>query len=200
MKANKCKHLVSAMPNTSDPTQMTLSPMFDAADDDTIAISNVSRRQNDLLPQVYASTTTLVPQLLNTVTIARDHAIADTGATSIFIMDGIDVVNKRVATSPLTINLPDGKQVKSSHICDITIPGLPTILMGHIVPSLTVALLIGIRPLCKAGCKVIFDDKKCEVVFDNKVILRGHKDPSTDLWTLPINKKVWTAPGPNVLP
>jgi hypothetical protein len=27
----------------------------------------------------------------------------------------------------------------------------------------------------------------CDVIYNNKVILRGTKDPSTDLWTLPIN-------------
>ncbi len=48
------------------------------------------------------------------------------------------------------INLPDGKKVQSTHVCDINIPGLPTILTGHIVPSLTITSLIGIRPLCKA--------------------------------------------------
>jgi hypothetical protein len=86
-------------------------------------------------------------------------------------MEGVDVVNKCIATTPLTINLPDGTKVKSSHVCDIEIPGLPTILLGHIVPSLTVALLIGIRPLCKADCKVTFDDKKCDVILDGKFIL-----------------------------
>jgi hypothetical protein len=100
-------------------------------------------------------------QVITAVTIARDHAIADTGATSIFIMDGVDVINKRVASKPLTINLLDSKKVQSSHVCDIEIPGLPTVLTGHIVPSLTVTSLIGILPLCKAGCNVIFDDLKC---------------------------------------
>jgi hypothetical protein len=64
------------------------------------------------------------------------------------------------------------------------------------VPTLAVASLIGMRPLCKAGCKIIFDDKKCEVVFKEKVILRGFKDASTDLWTLPIpTKGMQTTPG-----
>jgi hypothetical protein len=64
------------------------------------------------------------------------------------------------------------------------------------VPTLAVASLIGIRPLCKAGCKVIFDDKKCEVVYKEKVILRGFKDASTDLWMLPIPiKGMRTTPG-----
>jgi hypothetical protein len=141
-----------------------------------------------------------MPQYLNALTIATNQAIADTGATSIFIMEGADVNNKCPATVPLTIDLPDGKWVQSTHVCDIRIPGLPTVLTGHIVPSLRIASLIGIRPLCKAGCKVIFDNKKCNVVFDGVVILRGFKDPSTNLWTLPNPTKVCTAPGPTVLP
>ncbi len=51
--------------------------------------------------------------------------------------------------------------VGSTHVCDYKIPGLPTLLEGHIVPELTVALLIGIRVLCKAGCVVIFTDTMC---------------------------------------
>ncbi len=120
-------------------------------------------------------------EALNAITIDAQQAIADTGATSIFIMDGVDVDNKRVASNPITINLPDGRKVISTHKCDIIIPGLPTRLVGHVVPGLAVASLVGIRPLCKAGCKVIFDDEKCDVVFNGKVILQGLKDPSTDL-------------------
>ncbi len=111
-----------------------------------------------------------MPQYLNAIMIATNQAIANTGATSIFIMEGADVDNKRIGTDPLTINLPDGKKVVSTHVCDIKIPGLPTMLMGHILPSLKVASLIEIRPLCKAGCKVVFDNEKCEVIFNNKVI------------------------------
>ena len=102
-------------------------------------------------------------------------------------MDGVDVVNKRIATQPLTINLPDGRKVKSSHICDITIPGLPLILTGHVVPHLAIASLIGIRPLCDAGCTVTFDINKCDVIYKGNVILRGLKDEATGLWTLPID-------------
>jgi hypothetical protein len=141
-----------------------------------------------------------MPQYLNALTIATNQAIADMGATSIFIIEGANVDNKRPASAPLTINLPDDKQILSTHVCDIQIPSLPTVLTGHIVPSLSIASLIGIRLLCKAGCKVIFDNKKCDVVFNRVVILRGFKDPSTDLWTLPLPTKVCPAPGPTVLP
>jgi len=51
--------------------------------------------------------------------------------------------------------------------------------------------LIGIHILCKVGCKVVFDNEKCEVFYKNKIILRGYNDPTTDLWTLPIfNDKI----------
>ncbi len=140
------------------------------------------------------------PQYLNALTIATNQAIADTGATSIFTMDGLDIFKKRVARKPLTINLPDGKQIMSTHICDIIIPGLPTVLTGHIVPSLRVASLIGICLLCKAGCTVIFDIQKCNVIFNGDVILKGYKDPVTHIWMLPFPTRVCTAPGPNVLP
>jgi hypothetical protein len=105
------------------------------------------------------------PQYLNAITIIANLAIADTGATSIFIMEGVQVANKCITVKPLMINLPDGKKVMSMHICDINIPGLPTALIGHIIPSLAIASLIGIQPLCKAGCKVVFNNKKCDVIF-----------------------------------
>jgi hypothetical protein len=190
--ANKCKHLVSAGTITSDPTQIYLGYL----DNKTVAASKVSLPR---LAQVCSAVPAPMDQVITAVTVARDHAIADTGATTIFIMDGIDVINKRVASKPLTINLPDSNKVQSSHVCDFEIPGLPTVLTGHIVPSLTVTSLIGICPLCKAGCKVIFDDLKCDVVYDGNVILRGHKDPSTDLWTLLTGKNDCTTPGPNIL-
>jgi hypothetical protein len=116
------------------------------------------------------------------------------GATSIFIMDSVDVVNKRPAKKPLVICMPDGWQMQSTHICDITIPGLPTILMRHIVLHLAVALLIGIWPLCNAGCTVAFNKDKCDVIFERKVILQGYKDVLTNLWTLMINGcgDMWT--------
>ena len=48
------------------------------------------------------------------------------------------------------------------------------------------ASLIRIRVLCKAGSKIVFNDEKCEVFYNNDIILQGYKDQTTDLWTLPI--------------
>jgi hypothetical protein len=118
--------------------------------------------------------------------IPTTHAVADTGAIMVFVLKGTKMKNILPAVTPLVIDLPDGTVVRSTHICDYETPGLPTRLEAHILPDLTVASLIGIRILCKAGCVVIFTDKACYVMYGGKVILRGYKDPSTDLWILPI--------------
>jgi hypothetical protein len=126
------------------------------------------------------------------MTIASNEAIADTGATQIFVMDGIPVHNRRKTTCPLKVALADGRQVMSTHMCDIIIPGLPTTLVGHIVPELSIASLFGIRVLTEAGCTVKFDIEKCVVKYNGQIILTGMKDPTTDLWTLPIGDSAGT--------
>jgi hypothetical protein len=119
--------------------------------------------------------------------IPPTHAVADTRTILVFVLKGTQMRNIWPTTNPLlTISLPDGKVVKSTHMCNFELPGLPTILEGHITPDLTVALLIGIRILYKAGCSVIFTKTACYVMYRGKVIASGYKDPITDLWVLPI--------------
>jgi hypothetical protein len=117
-------------------------------------------------------------------------------------MEGAAIDSKRIAVSPLTINLPDGKKIQSTHVCNINIPGLPTTLTGQIVPSLTIASLIGIKASLQSRMQsVTFDNKKCDVIFNRKVISRGFNNPSTDLWMLSIpNGMVGTTPGEHLLP
>jgi hypothetical protein len=114
---------------------------------------------------------------------ARMHAVADTGTTSLFVMEGLKMSNVKIAKKPLSINLPDGEVLKSMHTCNMIILGLPTVLTGHIVQGLTMASLVGIRILCKAGCQVIFTEEYCDIMYNGKLILRGYKGPQIDLWT-----------------
>jgi hypothetical protein len=113
--------------------------------------------------------------------IPHQVAIADSGATQIFIMEGMPVTNKRTTTCPLKVAIADGRQVLLTHICDVDIPGLPVTLVGHIIPYLSIASLFGIRVLTDVGCTVTFDVNKCVVYFKGNEILHGYKDPTTDL-------------------
>jgi hypothetical protein len=111
-------------------------------------------------------------------------------------MKGTPVKSLRLADHPITITLLNGSKVVLNHICDITIPGLSTILTGHIILGITMASLIGIRIRCKAGCKVTFNTEKFEVIYKDTIILHGCNDPTMDLWTLLFtpNKIVKTTP------
>ena len=167
------------------------------SDDITVVTDNLSTRRQ----QICASS--IHPRKPS---IPITHAVADTGATSIMIMKKTsNMKNVRPATKPLKINLPDGSIVQSTHICDLEIPGLPHVLEGHIVPDLTVASLVGIRILCKLGCTVVFTDTACYVFYQEQLILTGYKDPSTDLWVLPITPdaieetKLRTSQGQDIL-
>jgi hypothetical protein len=91
--------------------------------------------------------------------------IITASATSVMVMRGTPMKNICPATNPLNINLPDRKVVKSTHVCDLKVPGLPYVLEGHIIPNLTVASLIGIRILCNVGCIVVFMNAACHVMY-----------------------------------
>ncbi len=68
-------------------------------------------------------------------------------------------------------------------MCDINIPGLPTTLTSQIMPNMTNASIFCFRILHKAGCQVLFDDNKCQVIYNSNIILTGYKDPASNLWT-----------------
>ncbi len=116
--------------------------------------------------------------------IAPNEAIADSGATQIFVMEGTLILNKEKTTCPFKVTLANGRRVLSTHMCDIVIPGLPTTLVGHIVPELSIASLFGIHVLTEAGCRVKVDNKKCVIKYNGKTILVGMKDPTTDLFAI----------------
>ena len=120
----------------------------------------------------------------NMMSFAKTHAVANMGATSLFVMEGLNMSNVQIGTNPLSINLPDGAIVKSMHTCNIIIPGLLTGLTGHIILGLAMASLVGIRILFDSGCTVTFTEKYCNVMYTGKLILTGYKDPQTELWTL----------------
>ncbi len=172
---NKLKNVLAPSLKSPYPTK-NIPPATASNDDDdaTVITSNISAMR---VHTPHHALGMLVGPLLT---------IADTGATLLFLTKGAPCLNKRRATTPILVTLPDGRKIFSSHTCDVAIPGLPTVLTGHIMPDMTTASLLGIRILCKAGCKVVFDDKNCQVIFEDNVILTGYKDPVSNLWMLPM--------------
>jgi hypothetical protein len=154
-------------------------------DDITVPTSNVANKRWTIKSYCTHALKHIVHQELagGVFQLPMKHAVTDLGATQIFVMDGTPVINKRPTTQPLQVALADGHQVMSTHMCSIQINGLPVTLTGHIIPNLSIASLFGIRILMEAGCDVTFTKGDCIIKYNGKIILRGEKDPSTDLWT-----------------
>ena len=130
--------------------------------------------------------------LLETITLTRNNihkwAILDSGATSNFLMTTAHVANKERIDDGITVSLPDGNKVKSTHECTLNIPGLPiTARHGHIIPGLASHSLMSVVTLCNAGCEVTFNKTSVRVVFDGKVIMTGRKCHRTGLWMVPLD-------------
>ena len=139
----------------------------------------------DELPHVFLINNT------NHLSNVIHYALSDSGATAHFLMKGAPATNVKVATAPISITLPNGKTIKSTHTCNLDIPWLPSsVTEAHIVPGLSHSSLISTRKFCEAGCKVIFDVNECRVYYNKKLVLSGGRDPRTGLWQLPVNPTI----------
>ena len=74
-------------------------------------------------------------------------------------------------SNPISINLPDGSVIKSTHTCRINIPWLlERATRAYIVPGLAHTSLISIAVLCDVGCKVIHNDDEYKMYFEGKIV------------------------------
>ena len=58
-----------------------------------------------------------------------------------------------------------------------------------ILPGLSSASLISIGQLCDDGCKVFLNEKTLLAVKDDKVVLKGIRNRTDNLWDIPVQKK-----------
>ena len=92
------------------------------------------------------------------INISIHQEISDAGATGHFFLPGTPFKNTNPATNPLTINLPDGDHINSTHTCQPDIPWIPEWAKEfHIVPGIAHTTLISIKLFCNAGCNVEYD-------------------------------------------
>ena len=87
------------------------------------------------------------------------------------MLPGTPVTDVAPATRLITINLPDGEKLHSTHTCKLAVLWLPNnAKTAHIIPGLAHASLISIKVLCNVGCKVIYNGDDCRVYFQYKVV------------------------------
>ena len=132
--------------------------------------------------------------LLSTVSINRGNinkwAILDSGASSHFLAVGAPITKKEKAITPISVTLPDGTKVQSTHTRDLRITQLPkSARVCHIVPGLASYSLISVVKLCKAGCEVSFTrfGIGVKVHYRGQLVLEGSKCLTTGLWMVPLD-------------
>ena len=108
------------------------------------------------------------------IKIAVDMVVTYSGATGNFILPGTNVSNMNISKKTLTINLPDGNQLKSTHRCEIIVPRLPKeARQAHVVPGMEQTSLISMKILTDAECKVVYDAHECRIYFREKTSGQG---------------------------
>ena len=95
-------------------------------------------------------------------------------------MEGAPVANLKIAEKPITITLPNGRTIQSTHTRNLDIPWLPdTMTEAHMIPGLAHSSLISTRKFCAAGCKVTFDQQECRVYHKSQLVFVGERDEET---------------------
>ena len=107
--------------HSSYPINVCLSALNNNDDNATVIISNVSsnkRPRKSFKAQALNHLVKTENAGFAGLCLDTYDAIADSGATQIFVMDGTPVVNKHPTTHPLKVALADERIVLSMHMCD----------------------------------------------------------------------------------
>ena len=131
--------------------------------------------------------------ILHTVELSnenyKDWGILDSGASSHFLCLEAPMDDMQVASNPVLVTIPDGTQVRSTHVCKLRLPQVPEKgRFGHVLPGLSRHSLVSVVRLCNAGCEITFSKIECIVKYRGRIVLRGKKCTRTGLWMVPLDQ------------
>jgi hypothetical protein len=94
--------------------------------------------------------------------------------------------NKIKSKKPLTVHLPNGATMESTHTASIYIPELSrSVSIAHVLPGMANHSLLSVGTLCNEGYSIIFNIEAVTIynphVFQ---ILQGVRDLDTGLWRI----------------
>jgi hypothetical protein len=114
----------------------------------------------------------------------HETAIVDSGCTVHFLIVNAPCLNKVKSRTPLTVRLPNGATMESSHTADLDIPELNAdASKAHVFPEMAHHSLLSVGQLCDKGYIVTF--KRDTVTLCNSEsskLLSGPRDLNTGLW------------------
>ena len=136
MEANTVNLLYPTTHNTTDRFTILATTDDDDDDDKTKIINNQTNKKME------TSYSTSIIQII------KQEAIADTGATGYSLLPGTPVKNMQPSSKPISINIPDGSKLRSTHTGNLDTEGiLEKANRAHIVPGLSHKFLTSISVL-----------------------------------------------------
>jgi hypothetical protein len=110
----------------------------------------------------------------------------DSGCTGHFLLVNAPCLNKVKSQTPLTVRLPNGATIESSHTAELDIPKLNAAASkAHFFPGMDNHSLLSVGQLCDEGYIVTFKHASVTVCNSQKSqILKGPRDLDTGLWRI----------------
>jgi hypothetical protein len=134
---------------------------------------------------------------------SQSIAIADTGTTGHYFQPHSACLNITPTHKPVTVNMPQGTSIQSTHTGELPLPQLPaSARVAHIFPDLANHSLISIGVLCDHNCVATFAKDNVTVSHNNEPLLTGPRS-SNGLWTIDLQQAILTpqaTPTPSPVP
>jgi hypothetical protein len=121
----------------------------------------------------------------------------DSGCTGHFLLVTAPCLKRVKSWNPLTVRLPNGATMESSHTSDLDIPKLNAAASkAHVFPVMAHHSLLSVGQLCDEGYIVTFQQDTVTICNpENSKLLSGPRDVTTGLWR--INLKQTNKPIPD---
>jgi hypothetical protein len=130
---------------------------------------------------------------MSTPPLLKPHetAIVDSGCTDHFLLVNAPCLNKVKYQNPLTVRLPNGATMDSSHTSALDIPELNAAAsIAHVFPGMENHSLLSAGQLCNEGYKVSFKNASVTICDPQEFqILSGARDLDTGLWRINLRKE-----------
>ena len=95
-----------------------------------------------------------------------------------FLVTDASATRISVATDPITVTIPDGTKLTSTHKQELDLLLLPkSARSGHIIPGMSSHSLLFVVTLCNAGYRVVFEEWGIgvTVTYRGKIVMEGKK-------------------------
>jgi hypothetical protein len=122
----------------------------------------------------------------------------DSGCTGHFLLVTAPCLNKVISRNPLTVRLPNGATMESSHTDALDIHGLNAAASkAHLFPGMAHHSLLSVGQLCDEAYIVTFQQDTVTICnSDNSKLLSGPRDATTGLWRINLKQTNNHIPGP----